>query len=170
MHLYCQFLKDLVDLSIFSKSWWPDDKTSLEDADIDLLITTIHRPSHLYQTYYLALISFLLINLTWQLIVVFIHPCILIVIIKLFIANSVLWLNILLHMKVQPRITNELIGIFCFFLTKMLMNKSFFLTLFRMGLFGAAHGWWGPKKPHSLKSITHTRILQWWNLAQLYLT
>ena len=34
------------------------------------------------------------------------------------------------------------------------------LTLFRMGFFGAA--------PASLKSATH--ILQWWNLAQLYLT
>ena len=22
------------------------------------------------------------------------------------------------------------------------------LTLFRMGIFGAAHGWWGPKRPH----------------------
>ena len=44
------------------------------------------------------------------------------------------------------------------------------LTLFRMGLFGATHGW-GAKKsppPPSLKSVTH--ILQWWNLAQLYLT
>ena len=37
------------------------------------------------------------------------------------------------------------------------------LTLFRMGFFGAAHGWGGEVKP-----VTH--ILQWWNLAQLYLT
>ena len=35
------------------------------------------------------------------------------------------------------------------------------LTLFRMGIFGAAYGW-GKKAP-SLKSVTH--ILQWWNLA-----
>ena len=47
------------------------------------------------------------------------------------------------------------------------------LTLFRMGLFGAAHGWggvgWGGQKaPHSLKSVTY--IPQWWNLVQLYLT
>ena len=43
------------------------------------------------------------------------------------------------------------------------------LTLFRMGFFGAAHGWGGGKKaPTSLKSVTH--MLQWWNLAQLYLT
>ena len=40
-----------------------------------------------YQTPYLALISSLVINLTWQLIVVFILPCILIVIMKLFIVN-----------------------------------------------------------------------------------
>ena len=47
------------------------------------------------------------------------------------------------------------------------------LTLFRMGLFGAAHGWGGgggggQKAPHSLKSVTY--IPQWWNLVQLYLT
>ena len=32
------------------------------------------------------------------------------------------------------------------------------LILFRMGLFGAAHGWGGQKGPLSLKSVTH--ILQ----------
>ena len=32
------------------------------------------------------------------------------------------------------------------------------LTLFGMGLFGAAHGLWGQKGPPSLKSVTH--ILQ----------
>ena len=32
------------------------------------------------------------------------------------------------------------------------------LTLFTMGLFGAAHGWGGQKGTHSLKSATH--ILQ----------
>ena len=37
-----------------------------------------------------------------------------------------------------------------------------------MGFFGAAHGWGGQKGPPSLKSVIH--ILQWWNLAQLYLT
>ena len=43
------------------------------------------------------------------------------------------------------------------------------LTLFRMGLFGAAHEWGGDQKGlHSLKSVTH--ILHWWNLAPLYLT
>ena len=43
------------------------------------------------------------------------------------------------------------------------------LTLFRMGLFGAAHGWGrGQKGPHSLKSVTH--ILYWWNFAELNLT
>ena len=43
------------------------------------------------------------------------------------------------------------------------------LTLFKMGLFGAAHSWGDVQKgPLSLKSLIH--ILQWWNLAQLYLT
>ena len=38
-----------------------------------------------------------------------------------------------------------------------------------MGLFGAAHEYGGGSKRHpSLKSVTH--ILQWWNLAKLYLT
>ena len=48
--------------------------------------------------------------------------------------------------------------------------KESMLALFRMGFFGAAHGWGGggAKKPPSLKSATH--ILQWWNLAHLYLT
>ena len=41
------------------------------------------------------------------------------------------------------------------------------LTLFRMGIFGAAHGSRGKMAP-SLKSVTH--MLQWWNLALLYLT
>ena len=44
-----------------------------------------------------------------------------------------------------------------------------FLTIFRMDFFGAAH-WWGrlPFCTLSLKYFTH--ILQWWNLAKLYLT
>ena len=46
-------------------------------------------------------------------------------------------------------------------------EKHMQLTLFRMGFFGAAHGW-GVKRPPSLKSVAH--ILQWLNLAQLYLT
>ena len=50
----------------------------------------MHRSNHIYSTHYLALISFLLINLIWQLIVVFILPCILIPTVKLFIANSIL--------------------------------------------------------------------------------
>ena len=29
------------------------------------------------------------------------------------------------------------------------------LTLFRMGIFGAAHGWGDLKRPPSLKSVTH---------------
>ena len=41
---------------------------------------------------------------------------------------------------------------------------SVLLTLFRMGVFGAAHGWGGAP---SLKPVTH--ILQWWNLSQLHL-
>ena len=56
------------------------------------------------------------------------------------------------------------------------MNRHFLvLILFRMGIFGAAHGWWGgggggdgEGAPLSLKSFT--QILQWWSLAQLYLT
>ena len=131
-------MKDLVDLSVFSKSWSPDDITSLEGTDIDSLITTMHRPNYLYQNHYLALISPLLINWTRKLVVVFILPCPLTVI-KLFIANSILKLNILHHMKGQPRIINaqmkiqstkyfiKLIGIFVL-LTKMSMNKSLFLT------------------------------------------
>ena len=51
--------------------------------------------------------------------------------------------------------------------------STLILTLFRMGFFGAAHGWnegggGGKKSPSSLKFLTH--ILKWWNLAQLYLT
>ena len=47
------------------------------------------------------------------------------------------------------------------------------LALFRIDFFGAAHGgggrgWAKRPTPPSLKSITY--ILQWWNLAQLYLT
>ena len=43
------------------------------------------------------------------------------------------------------------------------------LTLFRMGIFGTTHGWGVEQKATpSLKSVT--RILQWWNLTQLYLT
>ena len=44
------------------------------------------------------------------------------------------------------------------------INKTATLTLFRMGLFRAAHGW-GTKRTLYLKSVTH--IPQWWNLAQL---
>ena len=36
-----------------------------------------------------------------------------------------------------------------------------FLTLFRMGFFGAAHGWGGAP---SLQSVTH--ILQWWKTGE----
>ena len=44
-----------------------------------------------------------------------------------------------------------------------LFSSEIPLTLFKMVLFGAAHGW-----GCSLKSVTH--ILQWCNLAQLYFT
>ena len=48
-------------------------------------------------------------------------------------------------------------------------SGTFYLNIFRMDFFGAAHGEGGGQKdPHSVKSVTH--ILQWWNLAQLYLT
>ena len=55
---------------------------------------------------------------------------------------------------------------------KQSIRYSQALTLFKMGLFGAAHGWGvggggEAKSSPSLKSSTH--ILQWWNLAQLYL-
>ena len=44
------------------------------------------------------------------------------------------------------------------------------LALFRMSAFGTVQGWGGAwqKGSPSLKSVKH--ILQWWNLAQLYLT
>ena len=58
----------------------------------------------------------------------------------------------------------------------LLPNKKFFqtwmttffffvalLTLFRMGFFGAGHGWGDQKGLPSLKPVTH--ILQWWNVA-----
>ena len=45
------------------------------------------------------------------------------------------------------------------------VNKMF-LTLFRMGLFKAAHGWGRQKGFPSVKSVTH--ILQQWNLAQTH--
>ena len=46
---------------------------------------------------------------------------------------------------------------------------GYLLILFRMGIFGTAHGWGGGgKKPPSLKPVTH--ILQWWNLAHLCFT
>ena len=51
---------------------------------------------------------------------------------------------------------------------KINLKLSHILTLFRMGFFGATHGWGRPKRPPSLKSVTH--ILQWWNFDQLYLT
>ena len=46
-----------------------------------------------------------------------------------------------------------------------ILIMSCYLTLFRMGLFGAAHGW-GEGGPLSLKSSAH--ILQWWNVGQFY--
>ena len=49
-------------------------------------------------------------------------------------------------------------------------STGLILTLFRIGISVAAHGWGGggAKRPPSIKSVTH--ILQWWNVAQLYLT
>ena len=52
--------------------------------------------------------------------------------------------------------------------TTIFMLKVHVLILFRMGFFWAAYRWGGTFWPPSLKSVTH--ILQWWNLAQLYLT
>ena len=54
-------------------------------------------------------------------------------------------------------------------LKKNCMTLLQLLTLFRMGLLGAAHGWGrgggGGSKSPALISVTH--ILQWWNLAVL---
>ena len=52
-----------------------------------------------------------------------------------------------------------------------LVNLFTFINPIQDGLFGAAHRWEGgagQKGPSSLKSVTHS--LQWWNLAQLYIT
>ena len=42
------------------------------------------------------------------------------------------------------------------------ISCDFWLTLFRMGLFGAAHGWGGPgaKRPPSLKSVTYPTMMK----------
>ena len=48
------------------------------------------------------------------------------------------------------------------------IRTTVILTLFKMGLLGAAHGWVDQKGTPFIKSVTH--ILQWWNWAQLYLT
>ena len=37
------------------------------------------------------------------------------------------------------------------------------LTLFRMGIFGAAHGWEGGKRPPTLKSVTHIYNEETWH-------
>ena len=55
-----------------------------------------------------------------------------------------------------------LVVVFCLFCSYF-SNSCIALTLFRIGFFGAGHGWERGKK-----AATHT--LQWWNLAQLYLT
>ena len=56
---------------------------------------------------------------------------------------------------------------FSFSLSILLLKMSF--DPFQEGLFGVAHGLVGAaKRPPSIKSVTP--ILQWWNLAQLYLT
>ena len=90
------------------------------------------------QAHYLALISFLLINMTWQLMMLLIFPCILIVTIKLYIANSILRLSIsigtfslgLPMLKSKCNSQNTWISSlgFFYFLTKMSMNKSVVLT------------------------------------------
>ena len=52
---------------------------------------------------------------------------------------------------------------------KVVLENYGILTIFKMGIFRAAHEWVGSQNGSpSLKSVTH--ILQWWNLAQLYLT
>ena len=99
-------------------------------------------------------------------------------------------INILLiYLKSKFRLTKKLVlfgsmkslwkwwnmnfwGFFGFFLFFLFFWKKLisFLTLFRIGLFGAAYGWERSQKAPSpsLKSVTH--ILQWWKLVQLYLT
>ena len=39
---------------------------------------------------------------------------------------------------------------------------TYYLSLFRMGLFGASRGWGAKSPPPPLKSIAH--FLEWWNL------
>ena len=71
----------------------------------------------------------------------------------------------------------------CFNLTSIKLKTPFSLHLVMFGCFfylshfnpiqdglfrGCSRMWWGQKGPLSLKSVTD--ILQWWNLAQLYLT
>ena len=41
-----------------------------------------------------------------------------------------------------------------------LLQVIFTLTLFKMGIFGAAHGWGGAKRPPSLKSVTHPAMMK----------
>ena len=57
-------------------------------------------------------------------------------------------------------------------LKKLKLILKLILTLFSMGFFGVSYGWivgqWGEKTPPFLKPVTEN--LQWWNLAQLYLT
>ena len=83
------------DFNARSKSWWADDITSPEGTDIDSLTTMyglhqlISDPTHLLPNSLSCIDLIFTDQLTWQLIVVFILPCILIVIIKLFIVNSI---------------------------------------------------------------------------------
>ena len=41
-----------------------------------------------------------------------------------------------------------------------LLQVIFTLTLFKMGIFGAAHGWGETKRSPSLKSVTHTAMMK----------
>ena len=49
-----------------------------------------------------------------------------------------------------------------------IQNKNLTFNSIQDGLFGGCLRIEGAKKPPSLEFVTH--ILQWWNLAQLYLT
>ena len=76
--------------------------------------------------------------------------------------------------KIKKRI-QQLLLTFCVveneicpaYISKNDLNCKRYLTLFRMGFFGFAHGW-GRADPPSLKSVTH--ILHWWNVSHIYLT
>ena len=83
------------------------------------------------------------------------------IIVTIILSYTIIRIYIILHICLQVSETEGIVEL------DRVIGQSV-LALFRMGIFGAAQGWGGQKGPPSLKSITH--ILQWWNLAQLYLT